>query len=128
MGQKVILVADDNERIRKAACAMLIASEGLAECIEAENGLVAVQFTIERKPDLVILDYSMPVMDGFEAAKRIHEALPEMPIVLFSLFASLVGPEHEFAAIVPKEKAGNMLQPTVHALLSLPSTRRRKQA
>ena len=74
MGQKVILVADDNERIRKAACAMLIASEGLAECIEAENGLVAVQFTIERKPDLVILDYSMPVMDGFEAAKRIHEA------------------------------------------------------
>ena len=60
--------------------------------------------------------------------KRIHEALPEMPIVLFSLFASLVGPEHEFAAIVPKEKAGNMLQPTVHALLSLPSTRRRKQA
>jgi CheY-like chemotaxis protein len=128
MGQKVIIVADDNERIRKAACAMLIDSEGLAECIEAENGLIAFQLTIDRKPDLVVLDYSMPVMDGLEAARRIHEILPEMPIVLFSLFASMMGVEHEFAAVVPKEKAGNLLRPTVHALLSLPSTARRKQA
>ena len=86
MRHKVILVADDNERIRKAACAMLMDSEGLAECVEAANGLIAFQLTIERKPDLVVLDYSMPVMDGLDAARRIHEVLPEMPIVLFSLF------------------------------------------
>jgi CheY-like chemotaxis protein len=85
--RKTILVADDNAQIRKAACAMLMQSENLADCIEAENGLVALQMAIERKPDLVILDYSMPVMDGFEAAKRIHEVLPGTPIVLFSLFA-----------------------------------------
>jgi two-component system, NarL family, response regulator NreC len=125
LGQAVILVADDNERIRKTACSLLMDSEHLAECIEAENGLIAYQLAIARKPDLVILDYSMPVMDGLEAAKRIHEALPEMPIVLFSLYASFVKPDHEFAAIVPKEKASTMLVSAVHSLLSLPSRDRK---
>jgi len=128
LGGKVIVVADDNVKIRKAACLMLMDSEGIAECIQAENGLIAVQLTIERKPDLVILDYSMPVMDGFEAAKRIHEALPEMPIVLFSLYASFMGKEHGFAAIVPKEKAGSMLIPAVHSLLNLSPKSLLKQA
>jgi CheY-like chemotaxis protein len=85
--RKTILVADDTAQLRKAACAMLMQSENLADCIEAENGLLALQIAIARKPDLVILDYSMPVMGGFEAAKRIHEVLPGTPIVLFSLFA-----------------------------------------
>jgi CheY-like chemotaxis protein len=119
MGRKVILVADDNERVRVATCSLLMESEDLAACIQAENGLVAVQLTIERKPDLVILDYSMPVMDGLEAARRIHELLPEMPIVLFSLYASFIGVEHRFAAVVPKEKGTKLLQPTVHGLLNL---------
>jgi CheY-like chemotaxis protein len=88
--RKVILVADDNDRIRKTACAMLLESEELVRCLEAENGLSAVEMAIEHKPDLVVLDYSMPVMDGFEVAKRIHEVLPRVPIVLFSLFAAVL--------------------------------------
>ena len=103
-------------------------SEHLAECIEAENGLIAFQLTVARKPDLVILDYSMPVMDGFEAAKRIHEALPDLPIVLFSLYASFVKHDDQFAAIVPKEKASTMLVSAVHSLLSLRSKSDRKLA
>ena len=128
MGHAVILVADDNDRIRRVACSLLTTSEDLAECIEAENGLIAVQLTIARKPDLVILDYSMPVMDGFEAAKRIHKAMPELPIVLFSLYASFVKQAHEFAAVVPKERASTMLVSAVHSLLSLPPKSDRKSA
>jgi len=128
LGHAVILVADDNERIRKTACSLLMASGHLAECIEAENGLIAFQLTIARKPDLVILDYSMPVMDGFEAAKRIHEVMPELPIVLFSLYASFVKQEHQFAAVVPKEKASTMLVSAVHSLMSLPPKSDRKSA
>jgi len=119
----VILVADDNQTIRKAACAMLVESENPATCLEAEDGQVAVEMAVQHKPDLVILDYSMPVMDGFEAAKRIHELLPDVPIVLFSLYAAMLEEkkaiEPGFAAVVPKEKAGSLLRPTVRSLLKM---------
>ncbi|MBA3915159.1 MAG: response regulator transcription factor, partial [Acidobacteriales bacterium] len=87
---RVILVADDNEQLRKSACKLLLASDDLTSCIQAENGLEAVDTARAQKPDLVILDYSMPVMDGLEAARRIHELLPTTPIVLFSLHDSLL--------------------------------------
>ena len=120
---KTILVADDNERIRKAACALLLDSEDLAACLEAENGLEALNLTIERKPDLVILDFSMPVMDGLEAAKRIHEALPDLPIVLFSLHGSVLRSDQwgevGIVATVSKQNATSQLVSTVHSLLKI---------
>src|SRR5690349_5380000 len=87
---KTILVADDNTYIRKAACALLLDTEHVSKCIEAENGLEALQLAKQANPDLVILDYSMPVMDGLEAARQIHAALPDMPIVLFTLHDAIL--------------------------------------
>jgi two-component system, NarL family, nitrate/nitrite response regulator NarL len=52
---------------------------------EAQNGLEAVQKTKEMKPDLVILDVSMPLLDGFSAARQIKEMSPLTPILIFSL-------------------------------------------
>jgi CheY-like chemotaxis protein len=125
--RKTVLVADDNQRIRKAACALLLHLQTVASCIEAENGLDALQKTQEMKPDLVILDFQMPVMDGIEAARRIHEILPTMPIVLFSLFSEMMtGLDSQglgISAVVPKDQAASKLVPTVQLLLDLPSAK-----
>ena len=53
--------------------------------IEAENGAEAVEKFQEFKPDLVILDISMPKLDGFSAAREIRALNPDVPIIIFSL-------------------------------------------
>ena len=53
-------------------------------CGEAGNGAEAMKKAIELKPDLVVLDFRMPVLDGFTAARHIREALPKVPILLYT--------------------------------------------
>lgn len=124
---KTVLVADDNKKIREAACALILGLQSVVNCLQAENGLDALQKAQEMKPDLVILDFQMPVMDGIEAARRIHEVLPTMPIVLFSLFSEMMtgvdSRELGISAVVPKDKAASKLVPTIELLLNLPSAK-----
>lgn len=80
-----ILVADDQEYIRQGIRALIEASPGLEVCGEAENGEQAVQMTLEMKPDLVVLDITMPVMNGLDAAKAIRSCSPDTPILLVSI-------------------------------------------
>jgi DNA-binding NarL/FixJ family response regulator len=55
---------------------------------EAKNGLEAVQLVEEHRPDVVVLDLSMPVMDGFEAIPEITRISPDTSIVMYSAHAS----------------------------------------
>lgn len=80
-----ILVADDHETVRKGVCAILSARKDIEVCAEAANGEEAVQKAKELKPDVVIMDFSMPLMDGLSAAKEILRMFPEMPILMFSM-------------------------------------------
>ena len=80
-----ILVADDYETVRKGVCAILSARKDIEVCAEAANGEEAVQKAKELKPDVVIMDFSMPLMDGLSAAKEILRMFPEMPILMFSM-------------------------------------------
>src|ERR1700691_4659776 len=68
---KKILVADDNPLIRKTLCRLFEAHEDYVLCAEAENGEEAVALSIKHRPDLVILDLEMPVMNGIDAGGRI---------------------------------------------------------
>jgi len=77
-----VLIADDHEVVRKGVCNILEARGDAKVCGEATNGEEAVQKAIELNPDLVILDVTIPVLDGFSAAKRIKEVLPEIPVLL----------------------------------------------
>jgi DNA-binding NarL/FixJ family response regulator len=80
-----ILIADDHETVRKGVCSILASRKDLEVCGEAANGKEAVEKACELKPDLVILDITMPVLDGFAAAKRIRKLLPDIPILFLSM-------------------------------------------
>ena len=61
-------------------------SSGFDPCVHAENGADAL-ITAERvKPNAIILDISMPVMNGLEAAPRLRQILPNTPIILYTLY------------------------------------------
>jgi two-component system response regulator NreC len=77
-----ILVADDNEMIRNSLCAVLEAHSGWIVCGRAVDGTDAVQKAAELKPDVILLDVSMPGLNGFEAAECIQERVPNAEILV----------------------------------------------
>jgi len=80
-----ILVADDQEQVRKRVCTILSAHIDYEVCAEAKNGLEAVELARELKPDLIVLDITMPLMNGLEAARMIRSFAPDTPIVILSV-------------------------------------------
>ena len=85
---KSVLVVDDNALVRGLLRAAF-ESDGFSTT-EAENGRQAISLAREQKPDLVILDLSMPVMNGIDAAPRLRELLPTTPIILYTMFAESI--------------------------------------
>lgn len=79
-----ILIADDSAGSRRALRG-LIQGNGWEVCGEADDGLSAVEKTAVLKPDLVILDFRMPNLNGVEAGRIIHSADPSIPLLLFTL-------------------------------------------
>lgn len=82
-----ILVADDNPSIRKVLFRIFEATEDYDLCAEATNGRQAIELALKHHPDLIVLDMSMPVLDGFEAAKVLKKLMPDVPIILFTQYA-----------------------------------------
>ena len=80
-----VLVADDNELARHIV-KNLVTSRGWEVCAEARNGQEAVELIQEHCPDLIILDFMMPVKDGLQAAREILTMRPSVPIVLNTLY------------------------------------------
>lgn len=79
-----VLLADDSESIRKAL-RDVIRREGWDVCGQASNGEEAVAMAAELAPDLVVLDFLMPTMNGLAAAEKILQANPRLPIILYTL-------------------------------------------
>jgi DNA-binding NarL/FixJ family response regulator len=83
---KHILIADDNTIIREVVKESLEMMPEVEDCREAANGREAVESARESKPDLIILDLAMPEMNGVQAAKVLKRSMPEVPIVLFTMY------------------------------------------
>jgi CheY-like chemotaxis protein len=79
---RITLVVDDNPHVRRILCEEFL-SAGFAACVEAENGARALTEAAKVKPDLIILDLAMPVLNGLEAAPLLRQLLPETPIILY---------------------------------------------
>ena len=122
MGAARILVADDQELVRKRVCSTLEEAEGLQVCAEAANGQEAVDQAKELKPDLIILDITMPVLNGLDAARLIREFAPEIPIIILSVHKSKQLMEEAqkigVRGYVTKAEAGQNLVKAVRAVLA----------
>src|SRR5665811_372493 len=80
-----ILLADDTALFRTAIAELVDGQDGLTVVGEAENGLEAVEKANALKPDLVVMDVEMPVMDGVEATRLIREQLPGVRVVMLTV-------------------------------------------
>lgn len=115
-----ILIADDHEMIRRAVITILRSLGDIEEFVQAVNGKDAVEKARESNPDLVLLDVSMPVLDGFGAAKEIKQDLPKAPILFFSIYDDetiLEQAKSMGEGLVLKDQMGTMLSKAVDALL-----------
>jgi DNA-binding NarL/FixJ family response regulator len=82
-----ILIADDHEAVRRGMRALLETQRGWNVCGEAGDGQEAIDRTKQLRPDVVILDISMPVLSGFAAARAIKEFYPDTAILVYSVYA-----------------------------------------
>jgi DNA-binding NarL/FixJ family response regulator len=82
-----VLIVDDNAVIRQALCEVFKRDGDFEICGEAENGKEAVEKAQELHPDLIVLDLSMPVMNGLDAARALKRLMPTVPLIMFSEYS-----------------------------------------
>lgn len=81
-----VLIVDDHESVRRGLCS---AFEAVGfQCTAAEHGAQAVKIVEDLTPDIIVLDVSMPVMNGLDAAPLLRKKLPRTPIIMLSMFTS----------------------------------------
>lgn len=115
-----VLIVDDNATIRKMLAAEFL-SDGFQTCVEAENGKEGIEAARQIKPDVIILDLSMPVMNGLEAAPKLRQIVPKTPIILFSLHGDSVSKTQAAQAgvsqVLPKTAPISTLIDKAHELM-----------
>jgi DNA-binding NarL/FixJ family response regulator len=79
-----VLIVDDQANMRAAVRDLFQSHSDFEICGEAANGVDAIAKARQLKPDLIILDLSMPLMNGFEAAKTLRQILPDVPVFLLT--------------------------------------------
>ena len=84
-----VLIVDDSSTVRTILREFLSKSVGVQSFAEAADGMEAIMQVRENKPDLIILDVAMPVMNGLKAATILKEVAPETPILLFTMYDML---------------------------------------
>lgn len=97
---KSILVVDDSDVTRKITRLFLEVQVGLEVCGEAVDGVDAIEKARKLKPDLILLDVAMPRMDGIKAASVIKGLMPQVPIVLFTMYKETLGNELSSVACI----------------------------
>ena len=93
-----ILIVDDHALIRRGLADLLRYEKDLAVVGEARDGEAAVSAAAELRPDVVVMDLMMPVMDGVEATRRIKESLPDTKILILTTFGTSADVSRAIAA------------------------------
>ena len=115
-----VFLADDHRVLRDGLHILLETQDDVEVIGEAENGKEAIEGIAEKKPNVVVMDITMPELNGIEAAQIIHETIPETSIVILSIHSDL---EHIFRALqagaqgyLLKESAGSEVISAVRAV------------
>jgi DNA-binding NarL/FixJ family response regulator len=118
---KSILIVDDNAYVRQALCELFKREADFQICGEAQNGKEAIEKALELHPDLIVLDLSMPVMNGLDAARALRDQMPAVPIILFTSYVDRFVEEEArsacAAAVVSKSEHLSVLTAKVRRLL-----------
>jgi DNA-binding NarL/FixJ family response regulator len=117
---KCILIVDNNQYIRRIIRNFLESEAGFKVCGEAVDGYDAIEKAEQLKPDLIILDVSLPGMNGIRVASKLKEMHPRTPIVLFTRYHEAfhnLGTPAGFDAVVPKDGHISLLINSIQGLL-----------
>ncbi len=115
-----ILIADDHGMIRQGLRAVIEARKGWELCAEATNGRQAVELARQLRPDLVVLDLTMPETNGLDATRKIRETLPRTQVLILTMHDSEALAQEVLAAgargYVLKNDAPELLPQAIEAL------------
>jgi DNA-binding NarL/FixJ family response regulator len=115
-----ILLADDHELLRQGLRTLIEDQSGWQVCGEATTGREAVAKARELKPDIVVMDFTMPELNGMEATRQIHAALPRTQVLILTMHESEELVREVLAAgargYVLKSDAGRVLVDALKAL------------
>jgi DNA-binding NarL/FixJ family response regulator len=117
-----VLLADDHAMMRDGLRAFLAATGDIEVVADVGNGRDAVRLARELRPDVVVMDLTMPEMNGIDAAQQLHERCPDARVVILSMHSSS---EHVFRAFqagawgyVLKEAAASEMEAAIRAVQS----------
>jgi DNA-binding NarL/FixJ family response regulator len=120
-----VLVVDDSDVVRRAICKILSAHAEIEVVCEAANGRDAVRLAKEQRPDLVLMDISMPILSGFEATRLIKHEFPDIKVIFLTQHRSRSFMKEALAAgahgFVTKDSASRELIAEVRKIQALQS-------
>jgi two-component system invasion response regulator UvrY len=82
-----VILADDHSIVRAGLCRLVEESGDMTVVAEAADGMEAIRLIRELRPDVAVIDLSMPHIDGLEVITRIHPEFPGMPIIVLTMHA-----------------------------------------
>jgi DNA-binding NarL/FixJ family response regulator len=117
-----IVIADDHEIFRRGLRSLLESHTNWQVCGEAVNGREAIERVQELKPDVVVLDVTMPQMNGLEAAREIRRNIPESKVVILSQHEAALMKQSALAAgagaYVTKSEVSRELMSAIETITS----------
>jgi DNA-binding NarL/FixJ family response regulator len=117
-----VVIADDHPLVRRMVSMTLLQYTHIDVVVEATDGVHAVEEAKKSKPDVVILNISMPRMNGFEAAREIKKQVPESAIVILSTHADKhfieIAKKIGVRVYISKTQVGDSLVHAVEAALN----------
>jgi len=82
---KSVIIVDDDPFVRKLLCEAFTIASDFSVCGEAANGTEAIEKAQLLRPDLIITDLAMPVMNGLEEARVLRQLMPTLPVILYTM-------------------------------------------
>jgi signal transduction histidine kinase/CheY-like chemotaxis protein len=128
MAQRIrILLADDHKIVREGLAALLANQPDMETIAEASNGAEAVALARQLRPDLVVMDASMPLMSGVEATRRIRAECPDVRVVGLSMFQNeemaVTMMAAGASAYITKDRASEVLVDVIREQFAVPPGR-----